>query len=160
MQRQHRHPDLAGGRAVAGERGHRHRVGRITRHPGVQRGIVGRALVAGADVAERVAAVQAQLHQVAEQPGGPVQVADQRALGDPDRVEDRGQVGLLLLGALRHGLAHAGAGVHALGQLRTRQLCIHGQAPPERVLGFIGLRVVLADPLVDHAQVQAEVIGH
>jgi hypothetical protein len=89
VQRQHRHRDAAqriGCPCPARPRARG--PARSAATPAVERGVVAGAAVLHADVAKRVAIAQAQLRQVAEQPGGPVQVANQRPFGDFDDVDD------------------------------------------------------------------------
>jgi hypothetical protein len=80
-------------------------------------------------------------------------------LGDLQHVDDGLQLARLIGRALRRGLAHAQALVGAGGQLGAGQLAVGGQADGQRVGRLVGPRVVVAQVLVDGAQVQPEVVG-
>jgi hypothetical protein len=86
-------------------------------------------------------------------------VAEQRALLDLHDRQDGLQPRRLLGRALRGGQADAGAFLDARGEVGARELRIHRQAHPQRVLRLVGARMVAADVLVDHAQVEPEVVG-
>jgi hypothetical protein len=79
-------------------------------------------------------------------------VGGDRSLGDLEHIHDRLHLALLL------GRAYpsAQASLHARVELLARQLRVLGQPHPQRVLRLVGLRVVVAEVLVDDAQVEAE----
>ena len=80
----------------------------------------------------------------------------------PARIEERlvGAHATHLLGcALCRRLAHAEAVVDARRKLGAAQFAVGGQAHPQRVLRFIGPRMVVAQILIDHPEVEPEIVG-
>ncbi len=159
MHRQHRHRDATVRIGVGAETRHRRRVGRIAQHSGVQRAVVVRAAVLRADIAEHAGPAAALLGDVLEVEGGPVQVAQDVALRNLDHLGDRSDLAGLLGAALGRGLVQRQAVVDAPGQLGLVQRAAGRQAAPQRVRRLVGARMVVAQLLVDHAQIQPEVIG-
>ena len=155
---EHGHGDAAGGVGVLREAGQRCRVGPVAQHTGVQCCIVIRTPVAHAFVAKGAGAPGAVLHHVAEVERRPIHVALDGAGRNADDVGDHLHAALLLGRAGRCGLVQPQAFVHARSQVGLGQGRISGQADVERVLHLSGPGVVVAEVLVDHAQVGAKVV--
>jgi hypothetical protein len=158
MHRQHRHADAPAGVGIGGKSGHCGGLGAITGHALVQCRIVLGTPIPHADVAERIATAEALEHDVLEALGGPVQMADERSLGDTDHVEQGLQVAALLLAALRARTADPGAGFDTRLELGAAHLAIRRQSLPHRVRRLVGSRMIAADRLVDDAQVKSEIV--
>jgi hypothetical protein len=86
-------------------------------------------------------------------------VADDRVLGNAHYIDDGLRATRLLGRTLRGRLVQTEAVVHARSEIGIAQLAVVRQAHPQRVLRFIGPRVVVAQILVDHPEVEPEIVG-
>ena len=92
-------------------------------------------------------------------PGGPRQVAEHRRGRNADDLGQRVQLAPLFGRALRGRLVQAQAVVDAAAQVSLRHAPAGRQALPQRVGGFTRARMVAAQRLVHHPQVEPELVG-
>ena len=81
------------------------------------------------------------------------------AFGNADHIDDHLELARLLGAALGGGQTQPQAFLAALRQILGGHRTIHRQPHPQRVLGFVGSRVILAQVLVDHPQIESEIVG-
>lgn len=155
---EHGHGDGAAQVGVGGQAGKGLGVGAVAQHGGVEGRVVTRAAVHRPLVTKGAGAAGSVAGDVLKVKRGPVHVGLQAAFGQLQHLHQRLYLGLLGRAALGGGAVQGQAFVDAGAQVGMGHAGLGGQAQGQVVGGFAGPGVVVAQVLVEHAQVGAHVV--